>query len=33
MDIAAMLNEITTLSIEDRIQFVQAIWDIRVVGE
>ncbi len=33
MDIAAMLNEITTLSIEDRIQLVQAIWDIRVVGE
>lgn len=27
MDMAATLNEITTLSIEDRIQLVQAIWD------
>ena len=27
MDIAAILNEITALSIEDRILLVQAIWD------
>jgi len=27
MDITATLNEITTLSIEDRIHLVQAIWD------
>jgi putative addiction module component (TIGR02574 family) len=27
MDIAATLNEITALSIEDRILLVQAIWD------
>jgi putative addiction module component (TIGR02574 family) len=27
MDIAATLNEITSLSIEDRILLVQAIWD------
>ncbi|NJK39355.1 MAG: addiction module protein [Oscillatoriales cyanobacterium SM2_3_0] len=27
MDIAATLNEITALSVEDRILLVQAIWD------
>lgn len=27
MDITATLKEITTLSIEDRIELVQAIWD------
>ena len=27
MDIAATLNEITALSVEERIQLVQAIWD------
>lgn len=27
MDITATLNEITSLSIEDRIRLVQAIWD------
>ena len=27
MDITAALNEITALSIEDRIRLVQAIWD------
>ncbi|PPT07263.1 hypothetical protein CKA32_003424 [Geitlerinema sp. FC II] len=27
MDIAAKLNEITALSVEDRILLVQAIWD------
>lgn len=27
MDITATLNEIVTLSVEDRIQLVQAIWD------
>ncbi|HAZ43300.1 MAG TPA: hypothetical protein DDW76_29540 [Cyanobacteria bacterium UBA11369] len=27
MDITATLNEIATLSIEDRIRLVQAIWD------
>jgi putative addiction module component (TIGR02574 family) len=27
MDITAMLNEIASLSIEDRIRLVQAIWD------
>lgn len=27
MDITATLNEITALSIEDRIRLVQAIWD------
>jgi putative addiction module component (TIGR02574 family) len=27
MDIAATLNEITNLSVEDRILLVQAIWD------
>lgn len=27
MDIAATLNEIITLSVEERIQLVQAIWD------
>lgn len=27
MDITATLNEITSLSIEDRIMLVQAIWD------
>jgi len=27
MDITATLNEITALSIKDRIQLVQAIWD------
>ena len=27
MDITAILNEIETLSIEDRIDLVQAIWD------
>lgn len=27
MDIAATLNEITALSVEDRIVLVQAIWD------
>ncbi|WP_315790745.1 addiction module protein [Fischerella sp. JS2] len=27
MDITATLNEITALSVEDRIRLVQAIWD------
>ncbi|WP_409339951.1 addiction module protein [Nostoc edaphicum] len=27
MDITATLNEIATLSVEDRIRIVQAIWD------